>query len=154
MSHGLSRILEIVLQSEQSTGINPSSTSVLNGVCFGVYGRPIRNARPSSSESNHGGPSLVQWHNAHLQPNPLNTEGPQSERTEAFQNPRPLSTAIGSAGRTPQHLRRRTREYYCLSLRLSWEGCVSFVLKLGGGLAKVSLQWLTLQIPIGCGRRP
>jgi len=32
-------------------GVNPSSTSVLDGVCFGVYGRPIRNTRPSSSES-------------------------------------------------------------------------------------------------------
>jgi len=51
-------------------------------------------------------------------------------------------------------LRRRTREYNCLSLRPRWEGCVLFVLKFGGGLAKVGLQWLTLQIPIGCGRRP
>lgn len=35
----------------KGTGINPSSTSVSEGVCFGAYGRPIRNTRPSSSES-------------------------------------------------------------------------------------------------------
>ena len=65
-------ILGIVLRSEQSTGINPSSISGFEDVYFGVDGRPIRKARPSSSESNYGEPTLIQKRDAHrATPSPL-----------------------------------------------------------------------------------